>query len=372
MHNIKRRCALFGLALCMTFGMSGCDKKNSDEVVDLSNYLVTIDPEDKPKTSYETYTLEVSDYMKRSGAIATAKNNLTVVKVDIPYGNATPLGNVAANNTRVEAGAPLYRYRIDFDEVYMAEKRLQYTRKTERLEAYKVKEEKRLAEVLEAVAQLPADSEAFAEGLEDYQDQLKAYNEYVESEQEDIDERAKEIAAFEDNGKVFTVDAPVAGIATIYYRMYYFGDGTEIGAIRDPHTNIYAVSNDFNFLMVGQKVIGDYNELNGTKHEVEGRILSVDSVLPSNLQSDSAYIWFDFPEDLKETPESIHAVVVSESLKNIIRIPKDLVKLHEQSYYIEVLTDDGITRKNIDIFTEADLDYVVLDTSLAGLKVIKR
>ena len=352
--------------------MCGCNKKTTDTVEDLSAYLATVDPEDTHKTSYDTYTLTVSDYTKRSGAIASSKNEVTVVKAEIPYGKATPTGNIVANYSDVKAGAPLFRYRLEFDEVYMAEKRLELTRKEERFAAYKEKEEKRLAEVLEAVNQLPADSEAYAEALEDYQDQLKAYNEYVENTQNDIDELSKEVAAFDGNGKTFTVNAPVDGIAFIAFRMYNFGDGTEIGTIQNPYTNIYAVSNEFNYFMVGQKVIGDYNDPNGEKHEVEGRILSVDSVLPTNLQSDSAYIWFDFPEDVTETPWSIHAVVESVSLKNIIRIPMDLVKMHEGSHYIEVLTDEGITRKNIEIFTEADLDYVILDTSLEGLKVIKR
>ena len=364
MYNIKRRCALLGLALCMTVGMAGC--KKTSEKVDVSNYLKEIDSEEIGKTSYETIELELTNYTERFGAISTAKYEETPVVADIPYGNATPMNFLTNNNTFVRKGAKLYQYRLEFDEVYMATKRIELTRKTERFEEYKQKEEERLAEVLKAASEQPEGSEARTEAIKDYEKQLKAYNRQAESTQEEIDELAKEVAAFDNNGKILTITAPEAGIVSFDYRIYRLADQMEIARIKKPYTNIYAVADQYGDFMVGQKVLGDYNELNGEKHEVTGRVLSVDSVLPLNLASDSAYIWFDFPEDMTETPETI-------SIKNVVLIPKNVVKTYNGThYYIEILTDEGISRKNIDILTEANTSYVVLDTSLAGLKVIKR
>ncbi len=370
MHNIKRRCALLGLALCMSVGMAGC--KKTAEKVDVSNYLKEIEPEKIGKTSYETIELEVTTYSERFGAIASAKYEETPVVADIPYGTAVPLNFVSNNNTLVKKGAKLYQYRLEFDEVYMATKRIELTRKTERFEEYKQKEEERLAEVLKAAAQLPEGSEALAEAIKDYEKQVKNYNRQVEATQEEIDELAKEVAAFDNNGKMLTIEAPEAGIVSFDYRIYRLNDGMEIARIRNPHTNIYAVADQYGDFMVGQTVLGDYSEPNGEKHEIVGKVLSVDSVLPLNLSTESAYIWFDFPEDMAVTPESVHIIVETISLKNVIRIPQNLVRRFNGAYYIEILTDEGISRRNIDILTEASTDYIVLDTSLAGLKVIKR
>ena len=370
MHNTKKRCALLGLALCMSFGMTGCN--NTNEKRDISNYLKEIDPENIGRTSYETIELEVTDYTTRYGAIASAKYEETVVRAEIPYGSATPITYLARNNQIVRKGAKLFQYRLEFDEVYMASKRLELTRKTERFEAYKTSEEERLAELLTSVSQLPAGSEALAEATKDYEKQVKEYDRQVESTQEEIDKLADEVAAFDNNGKALAVTAPEEGLFTYDYRMYWLADGTEIGRIKNPLTNIYAVANQFGYYMVGQKVTGEYNDLNGESHTVEGRVLSVDSVLPLNLASESAYIWFDFPEGMTESPTSVHAFVENVSLKNVVLIPKKLVKTYNFANYIEILTDEGITRKNIDILTEADTNYVILDTSLAGCKVIKR
>lgn len=370
MHNIKRRCALLGVAICMTFGMAGC--KKSTDTVDISNYLKEIEPDKVGKTSYETIELEVTNYSERFGAIASAKCEETPVVADIPYGTAIPLNFLSNNNTLVKKGAKLYQYRLEFDEVYMATKRIELTRKTERFEEYKKKEEERLAEVLKAAAQLPEGSEALAEAIKSYEKQVKAYNRQVEDTQEEIDELAKEVAAFDNNGKMLTIDAPEAGIVSFDYRIYRINDQSEIARIRNPHTNIYAVADQYGDFMVGQTVLGDYSEPNGEKHEIVGHVLSVDSVLPLNLSSDSAYIWFDFPEDMAVTPDSVHVIVETISLKNIILIPQNLVRHFNGADYIEILTDDGISRKNIEILTEAGTNYVVLDTSLAGLKVIKR
>lgn len=372
MRSIKRKTALLSLALCMSLGMTGCEGKKGEKTVDLSDYLVTIAPQEDRRTSYETYTLEVTSYVTHFSTIASAKYEETGVIAEIPYGNPVPLGYLVTNNQVVNAGAPIFRYRLEFDEVYMAEQRLSYTRKSERFEAYKVKEEKRLAEVLAEVAKLPVDTEIYANALIDYQEQLKAYNEYVEQTQAEIEELGKEVAAFDNNGKIFTVNAPVSGIVSVPFRMYYVADGAEVATIQYPYTDIYAADNQYENLMVGQKVIGDYNEMNGETHTVEGVVLSADSLLPLKLQSGSAYIRFDLPEGMKTTPASIHAVIETVNMQDIIRIPKNLVKQHLGANYIEILTDEGITRKNIEIFTEIDLDYVVLDKSLAGLKVIKR
>ncbi|MBO7515817.1 MAG: efflux RND transporter periplasmic adaptor subunit [Lachnospiraceae bacterium] len=372
MHNIKRKTALLSLALCMTFGMAGCKNQNDSGEKDLSDYLVTLSDQDNHKTSYEIYTLELSDYSSTFGAIASAKYQETPVIADIPYGNPVPMGYSVANNRAVNEGAPILRYRLEFDEVYMAEQRLAYTRKSERFEAYKVKEEKRLAELAKEVSQLPSDSEAFAEALEDYQDQEKAYNEYVEDTQAEIDKLAEEVAAFEGNGKIFTINAPVSGVISLPFQMYFLNDGMQIATINDPKTDIYAVDNQFGNFMVGQKVMGDYADPNGDKHTVEGVVLSVDSLLPLRLQSGSAYIRFNFPENVKMPPDTVHAVVEAEKMKDVIRIPISLVRHHYGADYIEILTDEGITQRNIEVFTEAGQDYIVLDASLAGTKVVKR
>ena len=116
MHNIKRRCALLGLAICMTFGMAGC--KKSTDTVDISNYLKEIEPDKVGKTSYETIELEVTNYSERFGAIASAKCEETPVVADIPYGTAIPLNFLSNNNTLVKKGAKLYQYRLEFDEVF--------------------------------------------------------------------------------------------------------------------------------------------------------------------------------------------------------------------------------------------------------------
>ena len=59
-------------------------------------------------------------------------------------------------------------------------------------------------------------------------------------------------------------------------------------------------------------------------------------------------------------------------MKDVIRIPISLVRHHYGADYIEILTDEGITQRNIEVFTEAGQDYIVLDASLAGTKVVKR
>ncbi len=372
MHNIKRKTVLLSLALSMSIGLVGCKNSKDEQNKDLSEYLIEISPSEKRKTSYETYTLELSDYSYTFGAIASAKYETTPVYAELPYGTPVLLGYSVHNHHNIKEGTPILSYRLEFDEVYMAEQSLSLKRKSERFEVYKTKEEKRLSEVAESVSQLPSDSEAFAEALEDYQEQLKSYNEYVEKTQEEIDELAKEVAAFEDNGKVFTIKSPFSGIVEIPYWINSLRDGQEIATIMNPYTDIYAVDNEFEYFTVGQKVIGDYSDPNGEKHTVEGRVLSTDSLLPLRLQSGSAYIRFEFPEDLETPPDSIHAVVETKRMKNVIRIPTSLVKNHEGAQYIELLTDEGITRKNIDVIMNADLDYIVLDETLAGAKVVKR
>ncbi|MBR6364855.1 MAG: hypothetical protein IKS10_01990 [Lachnospiraceae bacterium] len=371
MLNIKRRCALVGLALCMTFGMTACDNKKSEEV-DVSEYLKMADPSAVHKTSYETIELEVTDHTERFGDIASAKYEETVVTLDVPYGNIVPVNFIVANNHTVHKGTKVFQYTLEFEEVYMAQKRLELQRRNERFEIYRANEEERLAELLKSISQLPEGSEALAEAIVDYQEQQDAFNETLQTTQEGIDKLAEEVAAFDDNGKTFYVESPEDGICTFNYRVYWLQDQSEIFRIKKPYTNIYAVANQFQNYMVGQKVVGDYSDPNGEKHTVEGHVLSVDSVLPMNLATETAYIWFDFPEGMEETPASIHAVVEAVSLKDIILVPIDVVRKSGGANYIEILTDEGITRKNIEIFMEAGLNYVILDTSLAGSKVIVR
>jgi|GEM_PF-2947689 len=379
MFNIKKRSALLGLSLCMAIGMAGCDKKAASSDIP-EDALMLIDPSEKKQISYKTYTLEVSDYNVPFGAVAYAKYEEEILYADIPYGTPIPVGYLAKSNQMVEEGTPILQYRLLFDELYMETKRIELKRNTERFAVYKTEEEASLAEALESVGQLPADSEAYAEALEDYNERLTAYQKQVKTKQEEIDQLTKEVAMFEFNDQMLMLRSTAKGRFAAPANIRYLADGVEIARVRKPFTNIYAVDSDvqedsdasINRYMVGQKVVGDYRDESGTEYTVEGRVLSVDSILPTNLQSNSAYIWFDFPEDMTETPASIHVTVDTVHIKNVIRVPKDITQTYNQTVYIELLTDEGIIRENLNVFSENSTEYIILDTTLGGRQAVKR
>lgn len=204
-------------------------------------------------------------------------------------------------------------------------------------------------------------------------DKDKAYADYL-STKASLAQAQAQLSAAEVNFNYTIIRAPISGLigtVTPTKGDYVSPAGTPLMTIlqTSPIQVVFSVTdkdyiqsvmeNGLSDLLAGKKI--RLQLANGEFYPIEGVYQYAENALDKGTNSVAVYVDFENKDNIL-IPNAYVTVYLEQELKNILRIPQNLVSLTPQGNFIAIANTNGVHQKKIEIVGIQDADYIIKNT----------
>lgn len=286
--------------------------------------------------NYKTAVVELGTYERMVSTSATA---YYPVVCDVRYeGESARFGEfLVERKDEVKKGDVLATFEVDFDEVAYTEAQL----KLERLRSDAVRAEESASEELEALEMQMLNASSSERAL------LRLYIERAEiARAQTADSFARQIAnvqkqieELEQQKNAVTLLAPIDGVVKSIETKRVgeeVVEGEILVTITQEDVMLLAIENPAGAYRYGAELTVEVGS-GKDKSQLQGRIVAVDSVLPSTQRKGYALAEVYNPEELKLSRMTVSEAMIR--LDNVMLVPRKAVLMNGGKYYVRLMKD---------------------------------
>lgn len=335
----NKLCLLICLCLPLASALAESPYLISEEMIvaETVNYSKTATIE---LGAYERdYNASASEFYPYTYTLATEVNNASFLKYHV------------ARSQQVKAGDLLATFTLDVDEAATASARLSLERARKEYETGMQEKREAISEQLEALSAIRDPYERELASLRIQRAQV-AFEQYCYQQDCTIAQLSEALSELEEANSSIHLYAPYDGtITALTYKRegerVYAGEGL-VTMYREDGM-LLRISNDQLYFRYGMPV----TVTSGTKNHqkvFQGQVVAADNVLPQSRRQGYAYIQMEpFESEEKTRLTRLTVTGTSQSLQDIMVIPRRALTMDGGKYYVECLVNNTLQKRYVNL-----------------------
>lgn len=357
---LKNKIAIWLLLVCLTFSTLA----ESDSLLSAENI-------ESETQSHDTYTVEPGTYEK------TASTNGTVFyphtyQLRFDVNDAKFVEYKVKRNDEVKKGDVLAVFSLPGDKVTLATKQLSLDNAIAELESGTLSRQESIDELMEQFASVTDPYERQILSLRVQRAEI-ALEQYVYQQELKIAELQETVSELEEELTTTTLVAPADGIIS---ELQFKRTGDRISSneilitLYSTDDLLIEVDNSNGYFRYGMEVTVDVGRPKN-RTSLTGHVVGSDEALPESRKNKLVYVALDdyeYDDEIDFLQISVYGV--SQSLENVVIIPRRSATLNDGKYYVRKLVDGQIQKRYINYGMQNTSHIWVLQGLDAGETII--